>query len=117
MRTCRVVGSAVGLMRVIRPTNWRPGYPLTVKFTGTPIRIDASCSAGTDASSLMLDGSTTVNSAVPGWTTSPDETGRSLTTPLKGAVTVVLRYALSAVASLEFASSRAACAAIDARRD
>jgi len=49
----------------------------------------------------MLDGSTTVNSAVPGWTTSPAETGRSLTTPLKGAVTVVLRYAFSEVAGSE----------------
>jgi len=91
MRTWRVVGSAVGLMRVICPTNSRPGYPLTVNTTGTPMRISDSCSAGTEASSLMLDGSTTVNRAVPGWTTSPAETGRSLTTPLNGAVTVVLR--------------------------
>src|SRR3954467_9559921 len=112
MRTCRVVGSAVGFTRTIRPTNCRPGYPLTVNTTGTPTRIIDSCSAGTDASSLMLDGSTTVNSAVPGWTTSPAETGRSLTIPANGDVTVVLRYAFDAVASLEFASSSAACAAI-----
>ena len=45
----------------MRPTNWRPGYPLTVNDTGTPSRIYESCSAGTDASSRMLDGSTTVN--------------------------------------------------------
>ena len=65
----------------------------------------------------MLDGSTTVKSAVPGCTTSPAETGRSLTTPANGEVTVVLRSCFSAVASLEFASSSAACAAIEARRD
>jgi hypothetical protein len=41
----------------------------------------------------MLDGSTTVNNAVPGCTTSPGDTGRSLTTPANGDVTVVLRYA------------------------
>ena len=85
--------------------------------TGTPTRISDSCSAGTDASSLMLDGSTTVNSAVPGCTISPGDTGRSLTMPPNGEVTVVLRNCLSAVASLEFASSSAACAAMAARRD
>jgi len=66
MRTWRVVGSAVGFTRTMCPTNSRPGYPLTVNTTGTPTRISDSCSAGTEASSLMLDGSTTVNSAVPG---------------------------------------------------
>src|SRR6478672_6898413 len=99
------------------PTNSRPGYPLTVNTTGTPTRIVDNCSAGTDASSLMLDGSTIVNSAVPGCTTSPGETGRSLTIPENGDVTVVFRYCLCAPASLELASSSAACAAIEARRD
>ena len=37
MRTWRVAGSAVGLMRVTRPVKLRPGYPFTVNVTGTPM--------------------------------------------------------------------------------
>jgi hypothetical protein len=89
MRTCRVAGSATGFTRVMRPVNVFGPYPLTVNDTGSPTLTCASCSAGTLASSRMLDGSTTVNIAVPGETTSPAFACRSLTTPAKGAVTRV----------------------------
>src|SRR5438552_14949848 len=70
MRTWRVVGSAVGFTRVTRPVNRRVAYPDTLNSTGSPTRTTDSASAGTDASSRIVVGSTTVNNALPGLTTS-----------------------------------------------
>jgi hypothetical protein len=58
--TCRVVGSATGAMRMMRPVKSRPGYPVTLNVTGAPTRTCPSWSAGTLPVSCMLDGSTTV---------------------------------------------------------
>src|SRR5260221_269696 len=109
--TWRVAASAVGFTRVIRPRNVRVGYPVTLNSTGIPTRTWLSCSAGTDASSCIDAGSTTVYSAVPDDTTSPALTCRAATTPANGARTVAFSSDLVTFASAARAFASCALAA------
>ncbi len=82
--------------------------PVTAKSTRAPGRTSPRRAAGIDASNWSREGSITVKSAAPGWTTSPSETWRSATTPANGARTRALPACSSA--SARRADASAACA-------